>query len=236
MRGFTLVELMVTIVIVVVLVALVFFGVGRLKLGANKAASINNIRQLSIATMSAAEDNNGRFIGIHSNANLPYRFTRAFRDDYGISKKNAYSNANRCWRQDGWDHCLNRDLWDFNAGDTVFGYACMVDDSTSPETSGWVKGTFEYPDNWERIKHRVTSAEGRTTTIRWVPKRTSEEVAYPILWMDLCRVFGGKVVGNFMASEDEPLGVHIGYLDGSIQWKPGGEMKVRYRGGANLLW
>ena len=133
--GFTLVELMVTIVIIVVLASLAFLGFGRLKLAANKAVSINNIRQLSIVTMASTGDNNGRFIGIHSHANLPYRFTRSFRDEYGISKENAYSDSNNCWKPDGWDHCQDRDLWDFNAGDTVFGYACMVDDSPTVEAS-----------------------------------------------------------------------------------------------------
>ena len=63
-----------------------------------------------------------------------------------------------------------------------------------------------------------------------------DEAAYPILWMDLCRIFQGQIVGNFMGSDNKPIGVHIGYLDGSIEWKPGKDMKVRYRGSANLLW
>ncbi|MFZ9935461.1 MAG: type II secretion system protein [Luteolibacter sp.] len=236
-QGFTLVELLVTISIIVVLATLAFLGFGRLKLMANKATSVNNIRNLSAATMASAGDNNGRFLGIHSDANLPYRFTRSFRDKYGITKKNAYSDYNNCWKPDGWDHCQNRDLWDFNAGDTVFGYACMVDDSPNAEASGWVDGTFEYPDNWERIKDQVSSTTGRgPATIRWVAKRTTDEVAYPILWIDLCRVYQGQIVGNFMSSDNEPIGVHIGYLDGHIEWKTGKDMKVRYRGGANLLW
>lgn len=235
--GFTLVELLVTISIIVVLATLAFLGFGHLKLTANKASSVNNIRSLSAATMVSAGDNSGRFLGIHSSANLPYRFTRTFRDQYGITKKNAYSSYNNCWKADGWDHCQNRDLWDFNAGDSVFGYACMVDDSPTAEASGWVTGSFEYPDNWERIKDQVSTSNGRgPATIRWVAKRTSDEVAYPILWMDLCRVYQGQIVGNFMTSDNEPIGVHVGYMDGHIEWKTGKEMKVRYKGGANLLW
>jgi prepilin-type N-terminal cleavage/methylation domain-containing protein len=237
LSGFTLVELLVTIVIIVVLAALALLGLGHFRLSANKAVSVNNIRSLSAVTMVSAADNNGRFLGIHSSANLPYRFTRSFRDQYGISKQNAYSNANNCWKADGWDHCQNRDLWDFNAGDTVFGYACMVDDSPTLGASGWATGKFEYPDNWDRIKDRVSSPNGQEgTTIRWVAKRTTDEAAYPILWMDLCRVFQGQIVGNFMGSDNKPLGVHVGYMDGRVEWKPGKYMKVRYRGSANLLW
>ena len=119
----------------------------------------------------------------------------------------------------------------------MFGYACMVDDSPNVEASGWVVGSFEYPDDWERIKDRVSTSNGRgPATIRWVAKRTTDEVAYPILWMDLCRVYQGQVVGNFMSSDNEPIGAHIGYMDCHIEWKTGKDMKVRYRGGANLLW
>lgn len=235
--GFTLVELLVTIGIIVVLASLAFMGFGRIKLAANKAASVNNIRQLSAATMLSASDNSGQFLGIHSSANLPYRFNRSFRDQYGITKGNAYSNNNNCWKADGWDHCQNRDLWDFAAGDTVFGYACMVDDSPSVNASGWVKGAFEVPDNWERIKDQVSSITDQgVTKIRWVAKRATDEVAYPILWMDLCRIYQGQIVGNFMGSDNKPLGVHIGYIDGHVEWKSGKDMKVRYRSGANLLW
>lgn len=236
-QGFTLVEVLVTISIIVVLATLAFLAFGRLKLMANKAASANNIRSLSAATLLSANDNSGRFLGIHSSANLPYRFTRSFRDQYGITKENAYCNYNNCWKTDGKDHCQNRDLWDFSAGDTVFGYACMVDDSPTTEASGWVTGSFEYPDNWERIKDQVSESNGRGPAIvRWVAKRTTEEVAYPILWMDLCRIYQGQIVGNFMSADNEPIGVHIGYMDGHIEWKSGKEMKVRYKSGANLLW
>lgn len=236
--GLTLVELLIVVAIIAVLTTLGFLGYGRFKLMANKAVSINNIRSLSTVTLVLAGDNNGRFLGIHSSFNTPYRFNRGFRDEYGITKENAYSNYNNCWKTDGWDHCQNRDLWDFNSGDSVFGYSCMVDDSPTAEASGWVgMGTFEYPDNWERIRDQVSTTTGRgETTIRWVAKRPSDEVAYPILWMDLCRIYQGQIVGNFMGSDDEPLGLHIGYMDGRVEWKAGKDIKVRFRGNVDLLW
>ena len=93
------------------------------------------------------------------------------------------------------------------------------------------------PDNWDSIKDKVSSSTGRgETTIRWVAKRASEKVVYPILWMDLCRKYNGQVVGNFMESDNEPLGTHVGYIDGRIEWKAGKDMKIRYKGSAHLLW
>jgi len=235
-RGFTMVELMVAIVIVVVLAAIAMIGYGRIRLSGNKAASINNIRNLSAAALAVAADHNGRFVDIHSNQAVPYRFSRTFRDDYNISRDNAYSNANDCWKTDGYDHCQDRDLWDFSGGDTVFGYACMINDQVGANTSGWATGDFEEPDNWERIKDKVSFKEGRTTKVRWVPRRLGVEVAYPLLFMDLCRIYNGQIVGNFMKNDEEPLGVHVGYLDGHIEWVDGDKMKVRYRGGADVLW
>lgn len=62
LRGFTLVELMVTITIIAVLVALSLFGYMKFRDTGAKAASVNNLRQLQIANAGYASDNNGRFV------------------------------------------------------------------------------------------------------------------------------------------------------------------------------
>jgi len=57
--GFTLVELLVVIVIIVTIAAISLMGIGRLREGAYKSASSNNLRQLGVAMISFTSDHNG---------------------------------------------------------------------------------------------------------------------------------------------------------------------------------
>jgi type II secretory pathway pseudopilin PulG len=58
--GFTLVEILVTITIIITLAALSLVGVTRMKFSAAKATTINQMRQVGVATLSwGAERNNG---------------------------------------------------------------------------------------------------------------------------------------------------------------------------------
>ena len=58
--GFTLVELLVTITIIIVLAALSFIGVTRMRFSAAKATTVNHMRQIGIAALTwGSEKNNG---------------------------------------------------------------------------------------------------------------------------------------------------------------------------------
>lgn len=61
-RGFTLVELMVVIVIVVVLASLAIMGFTRVKAAGYKVTSMNNLRQLQTANQHYAGDNQGTYV------------------------------------------------------------------------------------------------------------------------------------------------------------------------------
>ena len=60
-RGFTLVELLVVITIIIVLAALTVVGVSRMRAAGDTATAIRNIRQLQVANISYATENNGRY-------------------------------------------------------------------------------------------------------------------------------------------------------------------------------
>lgn len=66
-RGFTLVELLVVITIIIVLAALSFTGYGKMRSMADKAGATRNIAQLQIANVSYATDHNGNFVPIRVN-------------------------------------------------------------------------------------------------------------------------------------------------------------------------
>jgi prepilin-type N-terminal cleavage/methylation domain-containing protein len=229
-QGFTLVELLVVTAIIIVLALFSFVGLRKLMLTAHKTESLNNIRALSSLSIASATDNNGNFPEIHSPANstAPYWFSREFREEHELTRAQCYSSANRCWKRTGMDICNPRDLWDWADGvSSVWGYVCLVNDN------GWAdSGDFVQPDNWASIRQQVSV--GRN--VRWVPEKIGQDVAYPILWMDLTRIWNGGIVGNFMKDDTKPLGTHVGYLDGHIEWVRGDDMKERFRGSATLLW
>lgn len=60
--AFTLVELLVTIVIIASLAALGFAGYNKMRANANRTVSLNNISNLQIVNALYASDNNGRYI------------------------------------------------------------------------------------------------------------------------------------------------------------------------------
>jgi prepilin-type N-terminal cleavage/methylation domain-containing protein len=217
--GFTLIEILVTISIILVLAVLVTVGMQRMRLAAWKAESVTNLRSLSAAALTNAADNNGRFKGIHPpSQNAPYWFTRKFRDEYQFSREACYSSANPWWKPTGKDIQLNRELWNWSSDMSVWGYSCFVNDN------GWAsRVSFEQPDNWNHIKDRVTVGG----QIRWVPDGTGAEAAYPYLGMDIMRKYNGQMVGNFMKDDKTPLGVHIAYIDSHIEWVPGSKIKLR---------
>jgi prepilin-type N-terminal cleavage/methylation domain-containing protein/prepilin-type processing-associated H-X9-DG protein len=64
--GFTLVELLVTIAIVIVLAALAFLGLRRAKKSAELAVTVNRIRSLAHANSLYATDHNGKYVPIYS--------------------------------------------------------------------------------------------------------------------------------------------------------------------------
>jgi len=65
--GFTLVEMLVVITIIVVLAALSMMGIGRMRDSAYKMTSMKNLSQLQTANVSYATDHNGRFVAIRAN-------------------------------------------------------------------------------------------------------------------------------------------------------------------------
>ena len=67
LRGFTLTELLVVILIIAILATLALYGTKRVRDMANKATSIRNLSQLQIANMSYAADHDGKCVPIRVN-------------------------------------------------------------------------------------------------------------------------------------------------------------------------
>ena len=65
-RGFTLLELLVCLVIVITLAALVFTGFRKIRSAADRTRALATVRQLQFANHSYANDHNGRYVPISS--------------------------------------------------------------------------------------------------------------------------------------------------------------------------
>ena len=237
--GFTLIEVLVVVAIILTLAAMTFVGVGKITAAAHKAGSISDIKQLSAISLAGAGDNNGIFPRVHfvtENGAAPFWFSWEWREDNKITRDLAYNASNECWTTDGKDSCQsNMDLWNYGGVDegssSLFSYACVIDDPIWTDN-----GEFVPPEaqEWERIRDDVFNEDDET--YRWTPTRTGETVAYPILWVDLAVVWNNRQIGNYQ--EDEKFkGAHLGFMDGHVEWRQGTQVRRRFgRPGLTLYW
>jgi len=69
-RAFTLIELLVVIAIIAILIGMLLPAVQKVREAANRANSQNNLKQMTLATVKLADDNNGRMGPVGPSAQL----------------------------------------------------------------------------------------------------------------------------------------------------------------------
>src|SRR5258707_10143091 len=77
-RGFTLIELLVVIAIIAILAAMLLPALSRSKQSAHRIVCVNHLRQLALATVMYAMDNNNYY----PSSNSPDKWPQAVRPNY----------------------------------------------------------------------------------------------------------------------------------------------------------
>jgi prepilin-type N-terminal cleavage/methylation domain-containing protein/prepilin-type processing-associated H-X9-DG protein len=230
--GFTLVELLVAVVIIITLAAVVFSASRSARTSAYKVSDMNNLRNLAAAAMAAGNDSAGRLPQIHDkNSVYPYYLIgREQLQSAGIFKEFCYAPS-----RDVMGGAPTYEWWFRNTNNTPVHYVYCANDADQPSGAWFLKnGKVTPPDKkeyrggipYETIIQDKTKAFARTVT---------DDAWYGVLWAGICRDYGGSKVAAIMRN-GEPLGVNAMYLDGHAEWVPKEKMKARYTGGGVVVY
>jgi prepilin-type N-terminal cleavage/methylation domain-containing protein/prepilin-type processing-associated H-X9-DG protein len=230
--GFTLVEILVTVVIIAAIVAIVVNLTRSIRTSASKVTDMNNLRNLATAAMAAGNDSAGRLPQIHDpNSLYPYYLvSREKLEAAGIFKESCYAPTRNVM-----GGAPTYEWWYRNPTNTPVHYVYCANDATLPTGAWFLKnGKVTPPDRseyrggipYDTIIADKTKAFARTVT---------DDAWYGVLWVGICRDYGGSKVAALM-NDGEPLGVNAMYLDGHAEWVPWEKMKPRYNGGGVVVY
>lgn len=240
--GFTLVELLVVITIIIILAFVTVSVVQGVRRSAAKVSDLNNVRNLTAAAVAAGSDNGGKLPQLHmgakdgnSNAAPNMLAGRIDLESYGIYKEACYAPSRKLlggapdykwWFKD-------------SSGETSteIHYVYFANDATAKE-KGWFTNGKVTPPSEEEYRGSVPRAEIISDPLKAFARTISDDVWYPVLWAGLCRNGKSGPEAAIMKDDTEPLGVNVSYLDGRAEWVDWAKMKnPRYKsGGVTLYW
>ncbi len=241
-RGFTLVELLVVITIIIVLAGIAFTTTRNVRRSAIKVTDMSNLRSLAAAAMAAGGDNAGRLPAIHAGTDgkagtnpAPYYLVgRNTLESYGITRESCYIPTKgvvgggpdyKWWTMFGAD------------SQTPVHYNYFANDA-APGRDPWFKyGTLVKP-----TKAEYRGATPYETIIedpsKAFPRNFTDDAWYPVLWSGVCREYPGSDPVAALMEKGKPLGMNVIYLDGHAEWVPISKGKIRYKlsSGLQIYW
>ncbi|QNN21670.1 type II secretion system protein [Planctomycetales bacterium ZRK34] len=228
-RGaFTLIELLVVVAIIAMLIAILLPSLAKARQTAKEVTCGVDIRTLVQVCSIYAHDYKGHLPRFQYNPDsehnhiYPYwsypHWRDLFEKTYGLQRKHWYSPNNEVWNHDY--------LYYWNTGvretatNMVMGrfYLCS-------------SGTVDKP---ALLNYIADPMLGTGATV--FATKLSDKSQVKVMWSDLNRMSGGRFVngGNRWGSNhiydpdtNFPVGNHLGYLDGSVEWVQPNEIKLR---------
>jgi len=250
-HAFTLIELLVVISIIALLIAILLPALGAARNSARLTSNSNNVRSFQQVGIGYAVDNKGELMdwpnrrgtfdstGNTNSSSFPYWLHPGAKEvllDYGLTREFCYSPFQQQWNTDA--------VWNGTAspsGLTYITYMALAGNDILVRNNA--------------ISITVGLSEWVTPGTQAVHSSLDDKAESEVYMADVTRSFGGKLDGSTHITGEDTGGVlpqttdgnggaHVGHIDGSVRWKPEGEMgqpndlgKRMYSiGNTNIYW